>query len=66
MELLRARLGEGQRGFAYPYGKPVTYTESTIEYLADLGYSCAFNTVVDDARPGTSRWEIPRIDPKDL
>ena len=66
MDLLRNNLGEGTRGFAYPYGKPATYTTSTIGYLNESGYACAFNTTVDDGRPGTSRWEIPRIDPKDL
>lgn len=66
MTLLDSHLGPGRRGFAYPYGKPSTYTPTTIRDLADLGYYCAFNTVVDDGRLGTSRWEIPRIDPKDL
>jgi peptidoglycan/xylan/chitin deacetylase (PgdA/CDA1 family) len=66
MNLLNANLGPGKRGFAYPYGKPATYTQQTIECLDDLGYSCAFNTTVDDGRVGTPKWEIPRIDPKDL
>ena len=66
MALLSARLGARVRSFAYPYGKPSTYTQNTISYLRDLGYSCAFNTQVGHGGPGTSRWEIPRIDPKDL
>lgn len=66
MTLLSTHLGAGKRGFAYPYGKPSTYTQATMGYLEDLGYSCAFNTQVDHGKPGTSRWEIPRIDPKDL
>lgn len=64
--LLKEHLGEGARGFAYPYGKPATYTDDTIRALDGLGYSCAFNTVVDRPGPGVSRWEIPRIDTKDL
>jgi peptidoglycan/xylan/chitin deacetylase (PgdA/CDA1 family) len=66
LALLRAQLGDGRRAFAYPYGKPSTYTGATVRYLSDLGYLCAFNTTVDHGRPGLSRWEIPRIDPKDL
>lgn len=66
MSLLRTHLGPGPRAFAYPYGKPVTYTLATIRDLEEIGYSCAFNTTVGDGHPGTSRWEIPRIDPKDL
>ena len=65
-DLLSANLGTGSRGFAYPYGKPATYTEGTIADLDELGFSCAFNTTVDLGRSGTSVWEIPRIDPKDL
>lgn len=66
MSLLRRHLGEGARGFAYPYGKPSTYADGTFSALSDLGYACAFNTAVGRARRGNSRWEIPRIDPKDL
>ncbi len=66
MELLTAHLGAGRRGFAYPYGKPATYTAGTIEILAGLGHTCAFSTTVGNGRPGTPVWEIPRIDPKDL
>lgn len=66
LNLLRSHVGNGRRAFAYPYGKPSTYTGSTVRHLIDLGYQCAFNTTVDRARPGVSRWEIPRIDPKDL
>lgn len=65
-DLLLANLGDGHRGFAYPYGKPVTYSKSTIDDLDELGFSCAFSTTVDRGRSGTSVWEIPRIDPKDL
>jgi peptidoglycan/xylan/chitin deacetylase (PgdA/CDA1 family) len=66
MDLLSSNLGPGERAFAYPYGKPATYTQETIETLDELGFSCAFNTAVADGRMGTSIWEIPRIDPKDL
>lgn len=65
-DLLSANLGEERCGFAYPYGKPATYSEGTIDDLDELGFSCAFNTTVDMGRTGTSVWEIPRIDPKDL
>jgi peptidoglycan/xylan/chitin deacetylase (PgdA/CDA1 family) len=65
-QLLSARLGEGVRGFAYPYGKPETYSPEIIEQLERLGYLCAFNTIVGRGEPGVSRWEIPRVDPKDL
>lgn len=65
-DLLLDNLGDGRRGFAYPYGKPATYDESTIADLDELSFSCAFSTTVDQGRSGTSVWEIPRIDPKDL
>jgi len=65
LHLLKRRLGGGARPFAYPYGKPSTYTRTTIGQLKALGYSCAFNTIVAHGGPGTSRWEVPRLDPKD-
>lgn len=66
LNLLRSHLGDRQRAFAYPYGKPSTYTAGTVRHLNNLGYRCAFNSTVDRAGPGVSRWAIPRIDPRDL
>lgn len=66
MTLLETNLGARPFGFAYPYGKPATYTQTTIGDLEEVGYVCAFSTTVNKAGPGSSRWEIPRIDPKDL
>lgn len=65
-DLLRHNLGEGVFGFAYPYGKPATYTEQTIADLDEIGFACGFNTTVDTGQSGQSKWDIPRIDPKDL
>jgi peptidoglycan/xylan/chitin deacetylase (PgdA/CDA1 family) len=65
-DLISSYLGSELRAFAYPYGKPSTYSSKTIELLKDLGYCCAFGTSVAHASHGDGLWEIPRIDPKDL
>ncbi|MEM9074501.1 MAG: polysaccharide deacetylase family protein [Myxococcota bacterium] len=52
--------------FAYPFGKRTTFDGGTLALLEELGYECAFTTEVGDAPPGTSRFEIPRVDTKDV
>jgi peptidoglycan/xylan/chitin deacetylase (PgdA/CDA1 family) len=52
--------------FTYPYGKRDSFNEQTVSTLRALGYCCAFATEVGDNEPGQSRFEIRRIDPKDV
>jgi peptidoglycan/xylan/chitin deacetylase (PgdA/CDA1 family) len=59
----------GQRTvpFCYPYGFPHTYNTDTLDLLADIGYSMAFNTVRRAAElPAPSRYELPRLDTRDV
>lgn len=43
--------------FAYPYGK---YNKNTIQLVKKAGYTMAFTTRPQKARPGTSPLEVPR------
>jgi peptidoglycan/xylan/chitin deacetylase (PgdA/CDA1 family) len=52
--------------FTYPYGKRDSFNEHTVATLRALGYACGFATEVGDNEPGQSRYEIRRIDPKDV
>lgn len=66
-KLTRARLSDQECWpFAYPFGKRTTYDENTISILSQVGFSCAFSTEVDSAQVGRDRWQIPRIDPRDV
>ncbi|GEN54485.1 polysaccharide deacetylase family protein [Halobacillus faecis] len=51
-------LNISHKAFAYPYGE---YGTEAIEVLNKSGYSMAFTVVEGVARPGESRYEIPRI-----
>jgi len=51
--------------FAYPHGKPDTFSEATNLALQGLHFDSAFVTVVGDNRPGQDLYEIRRVDPKD-
>jgi peptidoglycan/xylan/chitin deacetylase (PgdA/CDA1 family) len=52
--------------FTYPYGKRTSFNDHTVASLKALDYCCAFATEVGDNEPGQSRYEIRRIDPKDV
>jgi peptidoglycan/xylan/chitin deacetylase (PgdA/CDA1 family) len=51
--------------FSYPYGKQNSYSTAAIKLLGELGYACAFNTECGANMPGTSVFELHRIDCKD-
>ena len=59
--------GQSRASFCYPWGGRHTYTRRTVQILEDAGYSAAFTSerrTVDLASDG--RWELPRIDTRDL
>jgi hypothetical protein len=67
VDLIRAATGQKRVPFCYPHGHVSTYDDTTLELLASLEYSCAFNTVRRPARVnGETPFEIPRFDTKDL
>jgi peptidoglycan/xylan/chitin deacetylase (PgdA/CDA1 family) len=51
--------------FAYPHGKPDTFSEETNAALQGFHFDSAFVTVVGDNLPGQDLYEIHRVDPKD-
>ena len=64
---IRALTGQDEVPFCYPWGGLETYTTETVQLLAALGYSLAFNTV--RRRVDVSfhrRYELPRLDTRDL
>lgn len=66
-QLLQSRLGaQALWPFTYPYGKRDSFNEQAMAHLQALGYCCAFATEVGDNLPGQPRFEIRRIDPKDV
>lgn len=67
VEWVRARTGQAEVPFCYPWGGPGTYTADTVGILERVGYSVAYNTVRRRAVPGTDgRFELPRVDTRDL
>jgi peptidoglycan/xylan/chitin deacetylase (PgdA/CDA1 family) len=48
--------------FSYPYGKKNSYSGAAMRMLQRLGYTCAFNTEGGANTPGTSVFELHRID----
>ncbi len=65
--LLKSRLRpQALWPFTYPYGKRHSFTGYTVAVLENLGYACAFATEIGDNEPGQDRFEIRRIDPKDV
>jgi peptidoglycan/xylan/chitin deacetylase (PgdA/CDA1 family) len=67
VETIRALTGQRSVPFCYPWGGRGTYTAETIELLDELGYSLAFNTVRRRVAAGIdSRFELPRVDTRDL
>jgi peptidoglycan/xylan/chitin deacetylase (PgdA/CDA1 family) len=63
---IRGLTGQARVPFCYPWGGPNTYTAETLQLLDALGYSVAFNTVRRRIRAGDHRFELPRVDTRDL
>jgi peptidoglycan/xylan/chitin deacetylase (PgdA/CDA1 family) len=63
---IRSWTGQREVSFCYPWGGPETYTSQTVQLLADLGYSLAFNTVRRPVSAADGRFELPRVDTRDL
>jgi peptidoglycan/xylan/chitin deacetylase (PgdA/CDA1 family) len=67
VSLVRELTGQRSVPFCYPYGHPHTYNDDTLAVLANAGYSMAFNTTRQLARPAFDPpLEIPRFDTRDL
>ena len=66
VEWIRGLTGQDTVSFCYPWGGPRTYTRDTVRIIRDSGYSLAFNTVRRRARTDDNRYELPRIDTRDL
>lgn len=56
------------RTFSYPFGKKNNYTDKTIELVQESGYELGFSNIVgvQNIDNMSNRYEIMRIDPKDL
>jgi peptidoglycan/xylan/chitin deacetylase (PgdA/CDA1 family) len=52
--------------FCYPYGKRVSFTDTTVRQLTHLGVVCAFSTERGANLPGTDTFCIHRLDCKDV
>jgi peptidoglycan/xylan/chitin deacetylase (PgdA/CDA1 family) len=63
---IRELTGQARVPFCYPWGGPKTYTAETLQLLDALGYSVAFNTVRRRIDVRDSRFELPRVDTRDL
>lgn len=63
---IRRLTGQDTVPFCYPWGGPHTYTRETMRILRESGYSLAFNTVRRRVRLEDHRYELPRIDTRDL
>jgi peptidoglycan/xylan/chitin deacetylase (PgdA/CDA1 family) len=64
---IQSLTGQERVSFCYPWGSPATYTSDTVSILGETGYSVAFNTVRREAAlPGDYRFELPRLDTRDL
>lgn len=66
VEWIRALTGQDTVPFCYPWGGPHTYTRDTVRILRGSGYSLAFNTVRRRLHLDDQRYELPRIDTRDL
>jgi peptidoglycan/xylan/chitin deacetylase (PgdA/CDA1 family) len=51
--------------FCYPYGTKDTFSVTTVRYLKQLGFTCAFSTEVGANFPGMDVFAIRRIDCND-
>ena len=63
---IRSLTGQSRVSFCYPWGGPGTYTNESLDILARTGYSVAFNTVRRRIAGGDHRYELPRVDTRDL
>jgi peptidoglycan/xylan/chitin deacetylase (PgdA/CDA1 family) len=53
--------------FSYPYGKPDSaFNATTMQFVRELGYCCAFSTQVGTNGCGQQRFSLRRIDTKDV
>lgn len=52
--------------FSYPFGKPNTFNDHTINCLKNNEIAYAYSTVVGDSDKDVDRFSIKRIDPKDI
>jgi peptidoglycan/xylan/chitin deacetylase (PgdA/CDA1 family) len=59
---LEERLGHEIRSFAYPYGN---YTPQTVALVQEAGYTCACSTLQASVRPGSDRFQLPRLEVQD-
>jgi peptidoglycan/xylan/chitin deacetylase (PgdA/CDA1 family) len=63
---IRGLTGQTAVSFCYPWGGPGTYTAATLDILGRTGYSVGFNTVRRRIARGDGRYELPRVDTRDL
>lgn len=55
-------LAKDARLFCYPYGGPSTFSEETVEELAQAGYSAAFCVKPSDIVGSSDPYRLPRFD----
>jgi peptidoglycan/xylan/chitin deacetylase (PgdA/CDA1 family) len=63
---IRTLTAQPRVSFCYPWGGPGTYTADSLDILARTGYSVAFNTVRRRIAGSDHRYELPRVDTRDL
>jgi peptidoglycan/xylan/chitin deacetylase (PgdA/CDA1 family) len=66
VEWIRALTSQSTVTFCYPWGGPQTYTRDTLRIIRESGYSLAFNTVRRRVQRSDNRYELPRVDTRDL
>ena len=60
-ELLREKLGESPKAFAYPFGSALDYDVHSVEAVQRSGYAIAVSNRYGPVNAQQSRWEIRRI-----
>ena len=58
---LEEALGQGVTSFAYPYGRPCDYTQQTISFVREAGFSSACSTTASAVTRRADRFQLPRI-----
>jgi peptidoglycan/xylan/chitin deacetylase (PgdA/CDA1 family) len=66
VEWIRSLTSQATVTFCYPWGGPQTYTRETLRIIRESGYSLAFNTVRRRLNADDNRYELPRVDTRDL
>lgn len=68
LDLVKDCTGQKSVSFCYPYGRRESYNDLTLEILEQSGYSYAFNIDRRVLKYGdeTNRFELPRLDTRDL